>query len=138
MRKTGLFVLALILFVFACTHLPPVITPGIVLYAQSVPAVVTFTWNANPPAENVISYQVAIDGTTKTVLASACTQVAPSVCTTTLTVPAFGAHVATAAGTNLNTSGDPGVTGTPQTGVSASINFSLNPAPGKPTGLGLR
>lgn len=107
-----------------------------VIYAQSVPYTATHTWNPNPASENVVSYTVQLDGATPVVvLASACT---PTQCSTTISVPTFGAHTITDFATNQTLTGDPGVIGTPQNGPTASLNFSLNQKPGAVSGRGIR
>jgi hypothetical protein len=51
MKKT------LILVLFALLQIACIQT----IYAQSLPRVVTVTWDANPPSENVTSYDVVLD-----------------------------------------------------------------------------
>lgn len=124
--------LALVACASITTSLKP--TAGVVkLVAAALPYSATFNWNANPATENVTSYQVKLDGSTTTVLPSACTGT-PSICTTQLLLTSRGAHVASVAGVNLTLSGDPGVTGVPQVGLPSTLNMVLNIDPTAPTG----
>lgn len=137
MRRVALWILFVGLIAYGCTRIPVDVTPGLVLYAQSVPATVTTSWNQNPTTENVIQYNVTVDGVAQApVLSSVCSGT-PVRCTLQFSLASFGRHTVSVAGVNLNLSGDPSaVTGSQQVGVAASLVFDLNQAPGKPTGLG--
>lgn len=116
--------IALALFaVFCAPKLPPIVSPGIVLYAQSLPATVTATWNPNPSVENDVDYLVTVDGGAPvTVLATTCTA---TQCKAVLSLATYGSHTVTATAQNQKVSDDPAL----QSGPPASITFTLNPAP---------
>lgn len=136
MRRVALWMFIGGLIAWGCTRIPVDVTPGLVLYAQSVPATVTTSWNPNAATENVIQYNVILDGVAQTpVLAGVCGGT-PVKCTLQVQVQNFGHHTVTVAGVNLNISGDPAaVTGSPQVGGTSSVAFDLNQAPSNPTGL---
>lgn len=138
MRRSVIAILAMLAFAFivsVCSKLPVGSNPfSIVLNAQTVPHQATFLWNPNPAGDNVTDYQVVLDGgAPQTVLPSACTGT-PVVCSVPVTLTTFGAHTASVAARNLSMSGDPGVTGTPQSSPASVLNLVLNQAPSKPTG----
>lgn len=127
---------ALLVGLFAWTLLWPVLNRperGTVLYAQTLPSVVKAQWTPNPASENVTQYQVTLDGGAPlTLLATACTA---TLCTQTVTVAAYGAHTASVVAQNVWLSSDPTATGT---SPAATVNFVLSPAPGQPSGSGVK
>jgi hypothetical protein len=136
MKRSVLWSVIALAFFFGvvCSKLPINGVPhiGVVLYAQSVPATVTASWNPNPATENVTSYILTLDtGSSVTVSAASCSATA---CSSPLSVAAFGNHTYTVAAVNTNLSGGAGVTGSPQTGASTSLAFTLNPRPSAPAG----
>jgi len=118
-REISLAALALVIVLAACAMFTG---PGrVVLYAQSLPAVVHAQWDPPAAAENVTGYTMTLDGGTPIAVANT---VDPS-CTcirAPLTVPAFGAHTLTVVANNLLISGDPTST---QSGSPASVGFTL-------------
>lgn len=121
-----------VLALIACV-IRPVIVPGtVVLFAQSVPTTVTASWNANPAADNVTQYQVALDGgAALVVLPAACVA---GVCKATVPVNSFGAHAVALTAGNLKIDSDPT---TLQLSTPAALSFRLNPAAATPGGLGV-
>jgi hypothetical protein len=96
--------------------------PGrVVLYAQSLPAVVHAQWDPPAPGENVTGYTMTLDGGAPIAVANV-TDPTCSCVRTPLTVPAFGAHTLTVVANNLLVSGDPTST---QSGAPASVGFTL-------------
>lgn len=125
MKRLSVVLIALaLLAVFCAPKLPPILNPvGLVLYAQSLPATVTATWNPNPAAENDVDYLVTVDGGAPvTVLATTCTA---TQCKAVLSLATYGSHTVTATAQNQKVSDDPAL----QSGPPASITFTLNPAP---------
>lgn len=139
MRRVALWMLFGGLIAYGCTRIPVDVTPGLVLYAQSVPATVTTSWNPNPATENVVQYNVTVDGVAQVPVLSSVCGGSPVKCTLQVQVPSFGPHTVSVAGVNLNISGDPSaVTGSQQVGTAASVSFNLNQTPAKPSGLGVQ
>lgn len=125
MKRTLVF-----LFALAALSAWPFHHHRIVLYAQSVPATVTASWNANPAGDNVTAYLVSLDGgAVITVLPASCT----ATCSTPLTLPTFGPHTYTVVAQNASLTGGAGVTGTAQNSAAASLSFSLNQKPATPS-----
>lgn len=107
--------------------------PGLVILRAQVPATLTATWTPNPASDNVISYKLALDAAAPAVVqTTACTV---TLCTTTLTVVSFGAHVASLRATNLKVSSNPA---SQQDSPPLNLSFTLNQAAGTPAGLGLQ
>lgn len=125
-------ILATVAVIGAVILAPSVSKKRLVIYAQSVPYTATVKWNPNPVGDNVSSYTVTLDtGTPQVIQASTCT---PTLCSTTVSIPTFGAHSWSVFATNQTLSGGTGVTGTPQNGNASSQAFSLNQKPVAPAG----
>lgn len=106
---------------------------GIVVLRAQVPATLTATWTPNPASDNVVSYKIGVDAIAPAVVpVTACT---PSLCTTTITVPSFGAHVASLRATNLKVSTNPASL---QDSLPLNVNFTLNQTATMPAGLGVQ
>lgn len=118
---------AAIFIIGACIHSIPTPTFGAVLFAQSLPATKTASWNVNASSDNVTAYTFTLDGGTPVVIpASSCT----ATCSTPMLLSTFGAHSYTVFASNASLSGGTGVTGTPQNGPSSALAFNLNQQPG--------
>ena len=103
-----------------------------VLYAQALPVVLVASWNPNPASDTVLDYQVTLDGGAPvTVPASACTL---TLCSTPISVGAFGAHTAVLVARNLGLSTDPADV---QSSAPVSLAFVLSAAPGAVSGGGI-
>lgn len=83
----------------------------VVIHAQSLPITKTFTWDANPPADGVLNYTVALDGVT----VGSPTGITQAVIFTTV-----GAHVVSVTATNMWGTGP---------ATSLSVNVTLPSAP---------
>ena len=98
---------------------------GVVLYAQSLPASLHGQWNPNPPAENVVDYQLRLDGGAPvTIPLSVCTA---TLCRTAFTVPTWGAHTVTYSARNLKLASDP--TSFQEGPQTMPVAFTINQAP---------
>lgn len=140
MKRSVLWTVVALAFFFGavCSKIPINGVPaiGVVLYAQSVPTTATVFWNPNAATENIVSYQLTIDGGTPiTVLPTACTGT-PVQCVASVSYATFGAHPTCVAAVNLDLGGDPTVTGSPRTGQSKCASVVVNPLASPPTGVG--
>src|SRR3990167_2295339 len=97
-----------------------------VLYAQSLPATLTASWAPNPASDNVLDYQVTLDGGVPvTAPVSACTL---TLCAARFDVAAYGPHSLTVAAQNCRVD----VLGDLQTALASDpATFVLSAAPGK-------
>jgi len=132
MRRVSLLILLGLLAgsAIGCRSSSSVLFP--VLYAQSLPATLTASWAPNPASDNVLDYQVTLDGgASVTVLASACTATR---CSTAISVGGFGAHTAVLVARNRGLSTDPADV---QSGPAVSLAFVLSAAPGAVSGGGI-
>lgn len=102
---------------------------GLILEAQTVPAVKHAVWNPNPTADNVTQYKLVLDGgTQQTVPLTACTA---TLCSVMFTIPTFGAHSLSVFAQNLSLSTDPTSL---QDSAPATVAFTLNAAAKTPAG----
>jgi hypothetical protein len=103
---------------------------GRVLYAQSLPTTVHYTWSPNPASDAVVQYKVGLDAVPSQVVPlTSCTA---TLCTATITVATEGAHTARLLAENQRLSTDP--TGGFNDSVEATpVPFVLKVTPpGKP------
>lgn len=119
MLKKILLAAAALMLLAACalfTH-----PASLTLYAQSLPAVVHAQWDPPAVADNVIDYQVTLDGgapvTVPNVIDASCSCIRSA-----LNVPAFGTHSVVIVARNLLLSTDPTST---QSSTPATVSFTL-------------
>jgi hypothetical protein len=95
-----------------------------ILYAQTLPVTLHANWNANPPADNVVKYQLAVD-------AAPLLDVVGIV--TPFSVSTLGTHTVKVRACNLVVSVDP--TSIQCGSYSSTFAFTVSPSPAIPTGL---
>lgn len=125
--------LVVLLLVFAAVTAGRSCTIGgmTVLFAQTVPTTATVSWDPRPASENVVDYQVSLDGGAPvTVLPTSCTA---TVCSGSVSIASFGAHAWSVFGRNQKISCTNGTCTPPviQNGAVSTQNFALNQAPGQ-------
>lgn len=125
MKALTRFTLSLLLFTLACATLPVLTPPTMrVLYAQTLPTTVKFSWDVNPAADLVVDYVTSLDvGPSQTQPLTVCTATR---CQVTLTVSSEGSHVAAVYAQNLKLSTDPLSL---ISGSATSVNFTLKVTP---------
>lgn len=115
---------------FVLLHLGCISTP--VVYAQTLPANITVSWDPNAASENVSSYDVTLDGVVKSVPA---TPVSGRI-STTLVVNAYGHHDMTIVAKSVSLAcDDPTQCNTVSitSSVPLAAGFTLSAAPSKPS-----
>lgn len=108
--------------------------PGMVVYAQSLPATLHATVQPRPAGENVVKYQLIVDGGTPIDVTTTLDTVncSPGCIRTAFTVATFGAHSTVWRAANLQLSTDP--TSFRFSPNSVTVAFTLNQDPSAPVG----
>ena len=102
--------------------------PGVlVLEAQSLPVALKVRWDPNAAAENVVAYQLTVDGGTAITVAPV-VDPACSCIQAPITLSTFGPHTVSVVAVNLEITGDP--TSEQYSSSPTSVSFVLNRAPG--------
>lgn len=95
------------------------------IYAQTLPRTVTVSWDANPPTENVTSYDVTLDGGTPIPVTASSAPSSPVV------VNAYGHHVINVVAKNVTiVCDDPTQCNTVQitSSAPATLGFTMSAA----------
>lgn len=132
-RKAACAMLGAMMTMAGYQHFKP---HRLVLYAQSLPTTVHYTWTPNPVSDAVAQYKVGLDAApSQVVLPSACSA---TLCTATITVTTEGAHTARLLAENVRVSTDP-TTGFNDSVESPAVAFTLKvTAPGASPGFGVK